>query len=520
MCSQRDNFKVRIAGLLICLVFVLFTGDTDCVRPATEGKPQTPRHLFKRRSSLSGNANDIVTCGNDQYHSDTVVNDGPCWCTYHEDSRQLSCTGLASFSALIGTVNAPRSWCRSPSSSVDQNSSTSSDFRNVRRLFIGRSRLANFTFDVLKRFDSLNVLTINCNDFDESGGPMVVDGFQLTTLVELDLSDNYNLRQLRPRLLTTFPRLQTLRLDGNNLTNLGLKFFSNDIVPDLRSISMKRNPWHCQEMAWFIDWLRFDASPSVVLEDSALTECQSCEVRQQVTCFLWITWDNFIERCPRNCTCFMVRANVAVDCRNRGYNDFPAVVPSDVGILYMQNNSVRNLHALKNVSSGYHNIRYLYLDNNSIDSINGLDGTNFEELTTLHLNDNRLRQLSIHVFEKLFARNLDEVKLGNNPWNCECNTVVPFNDLLNGRRKRFKDIEQIRCSSNSTLHPKQPIHRLSPSDFCTQTSSVHPLDVINVLLAVLIVVIASKLLYDYRAFKRTGQIPICPVLNVCGRKPG
>lgn len=118
------------------------------------------------------------------------------------------------------------------------------------------------------------------------------------------------------------------------------------------------------------------------------------------------------------------------------------------------------------------------------------------------------------MIERRMMESLDDVQLGNNPWNCECKVVAPFHDLLLKHYKRIRDIDQVLCSSDGP-HPNERIHKLSKHDLCASHGTINPLDIVNASLIVIILLIIGKVLYDYRTLKRTGQIPLGP-LNCYG----
>lgn len=233
------------------------------------------------------------------------------------------------------------------------------------------------------------------------------------------------------------------------------------------------------------------------------------------------TLANLIDECPPTCQCHMARSMVKVDCRGRGLTAFPRLVPLDTGILQMENNQIDSLRSLINATNYVH-LRFVYLDNNSIDSIAILEWTNiFDGLFALHLSGNSLSQVPTHVIDRLFAQSLDQIKLGRNPWNCECTKVSPFHNLMMRNYDRFKDIDDIRCSSEGPYHPGQPIHQLLTSDFCFIDTYYNPLDILNVTLLIIIVLILAKVIYDYIRLRQTGRIPVGPFncVNYNGYQP-
>ena len=107
-------------------------------------------------------------------------------------------------------------------------------------------------------------------------------------------------------------------------------------------------------------------------------------------------------------------------------------------------------------------------------------------------------------------------------------------ELLIGYTSLIKDINDVRCSAtsgddisdrivsyltalcffldsilyNSNVFSK--VRDLRRTEICVssdENSVIHPLDILNIILAILIFLIIGKLLYDYWSFKKTGKLP-------------
>jgi hypothetical protein len=71
------------------------------------------------------------------------------------------------------------------------------------------------------------------------------------------------------------------------------------------------------------------------------------------------------------------------------------------------------------------------------------------------------------------------------------------------------DCSKISISFNSVVFVISQIQALSRSAVCREPSEylIQPLDLLNGILASLIVLVIGKLIYDYWSFKKTGKLP-------------
>jgi hypothetical protein len=66
-----------------------------------------------------------------------------------------------------------------------------------------------------------------------------------------------------------------------------------------------------------------------------------------------------------------------------------------------------------------------------------------------------------------------------------------------------------KCEFQKSLFDVSQIQALSRSAVCREPSEylIQPLDLLNGILASLIVLVIGKLIYDYWSFKKTGKLP-------------
>ncbi|ENN77873.1 hypothetical protein YQE_05551, partial [Dendroctonus ponderosae] len=99
--------------------------------------------------------------------------------------------------------------------------------------------------------------------------------------------------------------------------------------------------------------------------------------------------------------------------------------------------------------------------------------------------------------------------LGGNPWRCDCLFAPRFKEMLQKYAPQIIDLRDIRCAkdSDNSLIPVIDLSRTavchSPSEYTIQEA----LDLLNGVLASLIVFVLGKLAYDYYHYKKTGRLP-------------
>lgn len=215
-----------------------------------------------------------------------------------------------------------------------------------------------------------------------------------------------------------------------------------------------------------------------------------------------------------NCSIEKDKLIITADCSNRGFVRLPEVVPYKTRVLNLTNNNIKSLMLDHIDPAAWSHVSFLFLNNNVIDSLKGLEGTwLLRNLVALHLSNNQLREIQIHILEQFRGGSLDELYLSNNPWNCDCNTVR-FQTWLQDNYRVVRNFESICCAADG-IYGDQPIYRLKKSQLCPQKEDlINYLDVLNVLMATAIFIIFAKLSYDYWLQKRTGKLPRFFSLNL------
>lgn len=195
--------------------------------------------------------------------------------------------------------------------------------------------------------------------------------------------------------------------------------------------------------------------------------------------------------CTDNCTCSLNRKmrETIIDCSNKNMTTFPTnliLVPeqSDTIRLHMEHNLIRNLSKAverhyKTSNNLYHNITGLYLSNNIIESFHQeCLPPNLNELYVDHNRIKSFKQTDINFFDTLVNRTKLELKLGNNLYECDCNSRALYYFVRN-RWAKIKDVEQVKLHCQDT----EPIvlWNTKLDDFCWNTPPAAPITTIVLL---------------------------------------
>lgn len=327
---------------------------------------------------------------------------------------------------------------------------------------------------------------------------------------------------------STFASLKKLRvLDLRNNKLRQLQQGALAAPPALQEVYLSGNPWDCSaDLMWLVDEERNSSVAHRIVDRNAMicnNETYPKKPVLPIMSMLKMLEAGCPSSPPTNCTCRMdyvapdpdgvtLRPVTTINCSYRGLFDLPEKLPAVTTTLLLKGNQISNLKPLVN-NPHYRNVMDMFLDDNRIHSIEALEGADWLlNFRVLSLRSNQLTQVPTYALDNALQRNRNAaiVHLGNNPWVCDCFFTPSFQDFIIKYRKLVKDIDDVRCSNfNGDENSLAQIKALSRSAVCREPSEyfIQPLDLLNGILASLIVLVIGKLIYDYWSFKKTGKLP-------------
>ncbi|XP_011264609.1 protein singed wings 2 [Camponotus floridanus] len=389
---------------------------------------------------------------------------------------------------------------------------------NVQILILCEWPKATFDPNVLRGFTSLRKLMIANSNLT-----------QLSTAfpIEAQFLEKINITGTK---LHTFPKdafsnlrsLRCLDLRNNALEDINVTAFN---MPALKHILLTGNPLRCTEdTAWILDPNEGSAASKVVDKDKLL--CATPYDGRPLLPIVEII-ATLKEECKQTiCDCELIYvigagmftqkqliAFASVNCSHRNLTEMPNFLPANTTTLRLTGNKITDLTPLT-TNPSYKSVRDLYMDDNLVESIVRLEGSDWlDHFRLLNLRGNKLIDLPTYALENalLHNSNVADLYLGNNSWTCDCHFTPSFQDLLIRHSNLVKDINDIRCALTSDNdNSNKQIRDLTRTEICIspdEDSWLHPLDILNIVLASLIFLVLGKLLYDYWSFKKTGKLP-------------
>ncbi|XP_023702486.1 protein singed wings 2 isoform X2 [Cryptotermes secundus] len=393
--------------------------------------------------------------------------------------------------------------------------------RQVRELTLCHWPNSSFDPQIIQfRFPELRNLTLRDSDVSQ----LKEFGGELKELQELNVSG----LRLDSVVDSTFSRLKKLRvldLRGNNLKQLGHSVLASP--PALREVFLSGNPWDCSnDLMWLVDEGRNESMARRVVDRDKMI-CNNETYPKKPVLPIMGMLKTLQAECPTvppaNCTCHMdyvapdpdgvtLRPVTTINCSYRGLVSLPERLPSVTTTLLVKGNQISSLKPLVS-NPHYRDVLDVFLDDNQIHSIESLEGADWLlNFRVLSLRNNQLTQVLTYALDNALQRNRNAaiVYLGNNPWICDCLFTPTFQDFIIKYRKLVKDIDDVRCASvHGDENSLTQIQALSRSTVCREPSEylIQPLDLLNGILASLIVLVVGKLIYDYWSFKKTGKLP-------------
>ena len=202
-------------------------------------------------------------------------------------------------------------------------------------------------------------------------------------------------------------------------------------------------------------------------------------------------------KCPDGCICYhdATWSTNVIQCSGGNRQEIPPLVPMDATVLHLEDNNLTALESgmflgrtrLKEIHLGHSHIKdienatfaglfhlevlhlgnnelthisgrefdglggsltHLYLQNNQLVSISDGAFKGLEKLKVLHLDGNML--IAFPVWEITSNRQMMELRLSANWWQCECEFVRKFRMFIDAHIEVIPDAKRIKCTSMET----------------------------------------------------------------------
>ncbi|VEN45081.1 unnamed protein product [Callosobruchus maculatus] len=354
----------------------------------------------------------------------------------------------------------------------------------------------------------------------------ITDG-NIVTLIPPKKLNSIKVLELRRLLLTNiskdfvrhFQNIEVLDLRENRLEQFPIEFFLGSV----KELRLSNNSWNCSEdLGWI---LAIDKQVAVDIDE---LKCMGLPYPGKPLISIAQYVKELHDTCTTGCECSLSKVvqdlmtdelepMITINCSYRGFTELPSNLPNNTRTLHLEGNSIASLEPLHS-NPVYHSLWDLYLDDNDVTNIDELEGSfwlkHFREFS---LKGNKLTKIPAYALDNALLKNPNMPKavrlyLGGNPWRCDCVFIPVFQELvLQKYATQIRDIRDVKCSyvegdENSLM----PIIDLSRSSVCRlppEYSLQEGLDLLNGILASLIVFILGKLAYDYYHFKKTGRLP-------------
>ena len=199
-------------------------------------------------------------------------------------------------------------------------------------------------------------------------------------------------------------------------------------------------------------------------------------------------------KCPDGCICYhdATWSTNVIQCSGGNRQEIPPLVPMDATVLHLEDNNLTSLEPgmflgrtrLKEIHLGHSHIKdienatfaglfhlevlhlgnnelnhisgrefdglggsltHLYLQNNQLVSIDDGAFKSLEKLKVLHLDGNML--IAFPVWEITSNRQMMELRLSANWWQCECEFVRKFRMFIDAHIEVIPDAKRIKCTS-------------------------------------------------------------------------
>jgi len=342
----------------------------------------------------------------------------------------------------------------------------------------------------------------------------------LHKLHTINLSNNH-ISIIRP-IFSAFKYLKSLDISHNKLSEDLNKHVVNELPSSLKLFDISGNPLPCTPtLSWLYTWSL--SQPQSIQARLGLVECniENSPTHQHSPLLTVMKYYSLKvnPHCPDKCSCHFYHFaagikisptyTVIVNCSSQNLTTFPSL-PQQTTVLDLSHNqlSQESYDMLDVVSQNYLEITSLILSHNNINYI----GTKLLKMKlhrSFKADHNALTEIPYDFSLLLQKYDHNQISLGSNPWHCTCNAEITDSSLL----EKVQDLMSVSCGAGSV--PDSIVGRklmdIDSSILCPRSEKAEEkervLQAVCGVLAFLIVVTLSKLLYDYWNYTKRGKLP-------------
>ena len=357
----------------------------------------------------------------------------------------------------------------------------------------------DLSYNLLREIDTWPLVMASSNDNSRRDPHIHLDHNRISRMVNTLNVTIHDLSSQDSVYVSLQHNLLTHRDDFNFVRLLDVDFALQLVVMWNMAFDVRSNPWDCGcDMYQFVNFVEpmlqfFNRS----LHDLNLIQifCASPAYNKGKLVYKMPLTDfrcHEGEHCPRECDCVRVPANdtMLVTCQPRQLTSLPQQLPRQHNIVMLLSGGnittlekreyLNNVSLLDVSSNGLRTVDYAALQQLS------------ENVQTLHLNDNNMRQPP-PVWQNVSWPAMRSLRLDGNPYQCDCGSVS-FRNWLLQHQNLVDKMGNVLCYDER--HRGAPLINLSEADLCG-TVNPSPLLVATITLGaalclvVLLIIIAS-----------------------------
>jgi len=451
---------------------------------------------------------------------------GSCDCKEGLDGLHLSCKKLNSTDGFprlardtlsrVSEINIRDSW-----DLLCLESRHLSQLSGLRRVKVTRGGLRQLFCDteesdrgLLKKWETLHVTFTKLKTLQRDHLK------RFPNIKQLNLSNN-KLEHLSHRVFRDLQQVDILDISNNLLDERLEKETLEGVTENIKHLDISGNFFQCSpDLSWLHLWSKnFNRNAQKILSKAKCYILNS-PTGQHSPLFkvMEVYHSQVTPSCPLSCSCHFYHFvhidsgppeyTVMVNCSGRGLSTFPSLPPRTI-VLDMSHNKLSQ-EAYPNldiVGQQYQQLSGLNLSHNQLTSLD-------TKLMRLKLHrsftadHNQLTDMPYDLSLSL-QKYHNQVKLGNNPWKCQCNAEITDRSLL----EKIQDIDSVVCAKGSV--PKSisgtQLMKVDRLLLCPSSHKSDPkedmLKAVCGCLAAAILLIMAKLSYDFWQYRNKGKLP-------------